>query len=482
MPTKPVLTPPPSAPSRTDSANFAPRADAFLGWFATAWENLVAVMTFVDDAATATATSATSGAASATTATTKATEASTSAATATTKANEASTSATGAAASATTATTKATEASTSAATATTKANEASTSATGAAASATTATTKATEASTSAATATTKANEASTSATGAAASATTATTKAIEASTSAATATTKANDAGIAATAAAAHKADAAALVAMIGAHGAAPAQALPLQVFYSAAPITVNGSKVKDLIQGFTVIGRVYHGELVTVGGAAGAIAYVITMSNTQIIVESGTVKIVGGGGNDSIYVAAGAAVDAVALGSGENDVYLTGNLSDYIQTIDDEACVYIFKRIINGALEKVFVTLSYNNNRLFFANGHVPFTLDNTALFNETGTNFFHITASMLLPGGTPAFPAGAACISGPVPNDWLWADGRSYLRADWPGLAAILTASPAYTGDGSTTFTTPAVDPQNKTLTPHSGVPGVYAFIKGF
>ena len=37
----PTLTAPPTAPSRADSANFAARGDAFLGWFATAWDDLV---------------------------------------------------------------------------------------------------------------------------------------------------------------------------------------------------------------------------------------------------------------------------------------------------------------------------------------------------------------------------------------------------------------------------------------------------------
>lgn len=40
----PSMTAPPTAPSRSDSANFATRGDAFLGWFATQYTDLVAAL------------------------------------------------------------------------------------------------------------------------------------------------------------------------------------------------------------------------------------------------------------------------------------------------------------------------------------------------------------------------------------------------------------------------------------------------------
>jgi hypothetical protein len=40
----PSMTAPPTAPSRSDSANFASRGDAFLGWFATQYTDLVAAL------------------------------------------------------------------------------------------------------------------------------------------------------------------------------------------------------------------------------------------------------------------------------------------------------------------------------------------------------------------------------------------------------------------------------------------------------
>lgn len=42
--TPPTLNNPPTPPSRSDAANFASRADAFLGWFVTAWNDLAAAL------------------------------------------------------------------------------------------------------------------------------------------------------------------------------------------------------------------------------------------------------------------------------------------------------------------------------------------------------------------------------------------------------------------------------------------------------
>lgn len=185
----PNLTDPPVAPSRADSTNFSARADAFLGWFSTAWTNLRAVVSYINASVSDVATNRAAAAASAT-------AASSSASAATAKASDAASSAT--------------SASTSAAAATTKASEAASSATSASTSASTATTKASEAassatsaSTSASTATTKASEAASSSTSASTSAATATTKAVDAASSATSAALKASEASASAAAAAA---------------------------------------------------------------------------------------------------------------------------------------------------------------------------------------------------------------------------------------------------------------------------------------
>ena len=65
MSTMPELTDPPIPPSRADSANFSARADAFLGWFTTAWENLREVVSFVGTAMTSAETNASAASTSA---------------------------------------------------------------------------------------------------------------------------------------------------------------------------------------------------------------------------------------------------------------------------------------------------------------------------------------------------------------------------------------------------------------------------------
>lgn len=46
-PNPPVITAPPTPPSRSDPANFAARGDAFLGWFPTAWQYLSDFATWI---------------------------------------------------------------------------------------------------------------------------------------------------------------------------------------------------------------------------------------------------------------------------------------------------------------------------------------------------------------------------------------------------------------------------------------------------
>jgi len=175
MPTSPTpITSLPTAPSRADSANFATRADAFLGALGTFGTQANAIATnaynnaveadvdaaSADASRIAAAASQTAAASSAAAAATSATAADTSATTAATQAANATSSATAASGSAS-------SASGSAATATTKASEANTSATNAAASAAAAASSATNASASASGAATSAGNASTSATNAA---------------------------------------------------------------------------------------------------------------------------------------------------------------------------------------------------------------------------------------------------------------------------------------------------------------------------
>lgn len=85
--TTPTLTTPPSAPSRADPTNFRSRADAFLGWFSTAFSELTTMISWI---VTQAATIASNTSAAATSASNAATSESNAAASATAAANAAS--------------------------------------------------------------------------------------------------------------------------------------------------------------------------------------------------------------------------------------------------------------------------------------------------------------------------------------------------------------------------------------------------------
>ena len=198
-------------------------------------------------------------------------------------------------------------------------------------------------------------------------------------------------------------------------------------------------------------------------------------------------VAIEGSSGANHVYVSAGASVDAATVFGGDGDaVYLTGNFSDYDQKLD-ESGQYIFSRVAGlaqGQSEVIKVQPGWGSNWLYFANGRVALNYFDAQpngrppLVNEQTGVFRLIAAADLVAGSTPAaFPTGIPRVSGPTPANWLWADGRTVNSSDWPGLADVLNK-----GSGAATFTTPALDPQNKTGALHSGVPGVFAFIKGF
>ncbi len=78
--TTPTLTTPPTAPSRSDPSTFRTRADAFLGWFATAFSELTTMIGWIASTATDCLNYSTSASNSAGTATSKAGEAAASAA------------------------------------------------------------------------------------------------------------------------------------------------------------------------------------------------------------------------------------------------------------------------------------------------------------------------------------------------------------------------------------------------------------------
>ena len=118
----------------------------------------------------------------------------------------------------------------------------------------------------------------------------------------------------------------------------------------------------------------------------ARAISYFIFSSNgsylrwdddttIDFLIRQYEMSITGGGGVDRLYVGAGTKVDAGALFASANtdELYLSGNFSDYDQTISAGG-VYTFTGLASGSHANEVVSFSMNSNgdKLVFANGHV--------------------------------------------------------------------------------------------------------------
>ena len=118
----------------------------------------------------------------------------------------------------------------------------------------------------------------------------------------------------------------------------------------------------------------------------ARAISYFIFSSNgsylrwdddttINFLIRQYEMSITGGGGIDRLYVGAGTKVDAGALFASANtdELYLSGNFSDYTQTISAGG-VYTFTGLAGGSHAGEVVSFSMNSNgdKLVFANGHI--------------------------------------------------------------------------------------------------------------
>ena len=118
----------------------------------------------------------------------------------------------------------------------------------------------------------------------------------------------------------------------------------------------------------------------------ARAISYFVFSSNgsylrwdddTKInfLIRQYEMSITGGGGVDRLYAGAGTKVDAGALfaSAGTDELYLSGNFSDYTQTISAGG-VYTFTGVAGGSHANEVVSFSMNSNgdKLVFANGHI--------------------------------------------------------------------------------------------------------------
>jgi hypothetical protein len=113
--------------------------------------------------------------------------------------------------------------------------------------------------------------------------------------------------------------------------------------------------------------------------------------------------QIVGSAGVDNIYVGLGVAVDARVLGQGDDRIYFTGALEDYIQTIEQDSGVYTFTHKTRPT-EVVRLTSMGENDELWFADGHIVFNaVTDTRLYDEVAERFMEVDASWLSAGGSP-------------------------------------------------------------------------------
>jgi hypothetical protein len=113
--------------------------------------------------------------------------------------------------------------------------------------------------------------------------------------------------------------------------------------------------------------------------------------------------KVVGGAGDDSVYVGKGVAVDARVMGAGSDRIYFTGNLNDYNQVIEQDTGVYTFTHKTRST-EVVKLTSMGENDELWFADGHIVFNaIDDARLYDENTGVFQQVDASWLSAGGTP-------------------------------------------------------------------------------
>jgi len=121
---------------------------------------------------------------------------------------------------------------------------------------------------------------------------------------------------------------------------------------------------------------------------------------------------VVGSVGSDSVYLKPGTTIDASDLGGGNDRIYLTGNLAEYSQTIDQATGVYTLSRTTASGTEVVKVTAGTDDDLLYFADGHVVFNASTDSRLYD-GTTFFNLQASLLVSGGSPGTTATVTTIN---------------------------------------------------------------------
>ena len=141
--------------------------------------------------------------------------------------------------------------------------------------------------------------------------------------------------------------------------------------------------------------------------------------------IQNKTAAIVGGVGNDAVYVGAGSSVDFTDTGAGNDSLYLTGSFSDYTQSVNAAMGVYTFTRTGPGAgSEQIVFKASNGNDAVYFADGHVNlnFTAQQpggTRLYDAGTSTYRQLSAGDVVAGGTTAYPLNALPAPGPQAID---------------------------------------------------------------
>lgn len=147
--------------------------------------------------------------------------------------------------------------------------------------------------------------------------------------------------------------------------------------------------------------------------------------------------KVYGSGADDKVYVRKGTSVDASELSGGNDKVYLTGKLSDYHQSIDQDTGVYTLTRtagLDNGIVEIVTFTVGGEDDELYFADGRIVLNAaNNSSIYDgNLAEPFKKITLQALDAGETTPGLSDIQAVAIDTPNTTSGADlSNSTLNA---------------------------------------------------
>jgi len=157
-------------------------------------------------------------------------------------------------------------------------------------------------------------------------------------------------------------------------------------------------------------------------------------------------------------YVTPGSQVDASALMTTGDRIYLSGKMADYSQTIDQDSGIYTFTRIAglpSGQSESAMVSVSDGDARLYFADGSIGLNGLTDARLLDLNAFVFHPIQQSWLTGGAQAWPAGTPLLGqgadqlvGGLGNDRFFVDDAGDVVTELAGEGAdTVQASISYT-----------------------------------